>query len=128
MFKRVIWFSAGAASGAAASVYGYVRLREARGRLAPDRVADTLVGTARTLGSGARVVGGTVGTSVREAVAEGRAAMADAETRIIAELDARPQPLWHPEPDPDPTATDRPRRADRPRAIESAEGRRRRAQ
>jgi hypothetical protein len=118
MFKRVIWFTAGAASGAAASVYGYVRLREARGRLAPERVADTLVGTARTLGSGARTVGGTVGTSVREAVAEGRAAMADAESRIIAELDARPQPLRRFEPAP-------------PDALPpagTAEGRRRRAQ
>ena len=90
MFKRVVWFTAGAASGAAASVYGYVRLREARGRLAPDRVADTLVGTARTLGSGAKTVGGAVGTSVRDAWSEGRAAMADAESRITAELDARP--------------------------------------
>jgi len=113
MFKRLIWFSAGAAGGAAASVYGYVRLREAKGRLAPDQVADTLVGSARSLGRGARLAGATMGTSMREAVAEGRAAMADAETRIIAELDARPPPLHH---------------TDRPRAIESAGGRRPRAQ
>ena len=90
MFKRVVWFSVGAVTGAGASVYGYVRLREARGRLAPDQVADTLVGTARTVGSGVRSVGGTVGTSMREALAEGREAMADAEARIVADLDTRP--------------------------------------
>ena len=90
MFKRVIWFGAGAASGAAATVYGYVRLREARGRLAPDRVADTLVGTARTVGGGAITAGGAVSESVRGAWSEGRAAMADAESRIAAELDAHP--------------------------------------
>ena len=92
MFKRVVWFTAGAASGAAASVYGYVRLREARGRLAPDRVADTLVGTARTVGRGARTVGLVVGDNLRAAVADGRGAMADAEDRITAELDGRPRP------------------------------------
>jgi hypothetical protein len=97
MFKRVVWFSVGAVTGASASVYGYVLLREARGRLAPDRVADTLVGIARSVGSGVRSVGGatrsaggTVGTSVREALSEGREAMADAEARIAADLDARP--------------------------------------
>jgi hypothetical protein len=97
MFKRVVWFTAGAVSGAGVSVYGYVRLREARGRLAPDRVADTLVGTARTVGSGVRSVGGAarsaggaVGVSMREALSEGRTAMADAEARIVADLDARP--------------------------------------
>src|SRR3954449_5330472 len=100
MFKRVIWFSAGAATGAAAgagaAVYGYVRLREARGRLAPDRVADTLVGGARSVGGAAvavggaaRSAGGVVSTSVREAFSEGRSAMADAEARIVADLDAR---------------------------------------
>jgi hypothetical protein len=90
MFKRVVWFSVGAVTGASASVYGYVLLREARGRLAPDRVADTLVGTARSVGGAARSAGGTVGTSVREALSEGREAMADAEARIAADLDARP--------------------------------------
>jgi hypothetical protein len=93
MFKRVVWFTVGAATGAGASVYGYVRLREASGRLAPDRVADTFVGTARTLGDGARSVGLAVGDSVREAVGQGRAAMVDAEARITAELDARPRAI-----------------------------------
>ena len=90
MFKRVVWFTIGAATGAGASVYGYVRLREESGRLAPDRLAGTLVGTARTVGGGARSVGVAVGDSVREAVVQGRAAMLDAEARITAELDARP--------------------------------------
>ena len=90
MFKRVMWFTVGTATGAGVTVYGYVRLREARGRLSADRVADTLVGTARTLGSGTRSVGSAVGESVRQALSEGRAAMFDAEARITAELDARP--------------------------------------
>ena len=92
MFKRTIWFTVGAASGAGASVYAYVRLREERGRLAPDRVADTLVGTARTVGRGARTVGLVVGDNLRAAVADGRGAMAEAEDRITAELDGRPRP------------------------------------
>jgi len=92
MFKRTIWFTVGAASGAGASVYAYVRMREERGRLAPDRVADTLVGTARTVGRGARTVGLVVGDNVRAAMADGRSAMEEAEVRITAELDGRPRP------------------------------------
>jgi hypothetical protein len=92
MFKRTIWFTVGAASGAGASVYAYVRLREERGRLAPDRVADTLVGTARTMGRGARTVGLTVGDNVRAAVADGREAMAEANDRIVADIERRPRP------------------------------------
>ncbi|MEI7591787.1 MAG: hypothetical protein WCK41_01050 [Actinomycetes bacterium] len=90
MFKRTIWFAVGAASGAGASVYSYVRLREVRGKLAPDRVADTLVDTARSLGEGARTATSAIGKSVRSAMWEGRAAMIDAELRIEAELDSRP--------------------------------------
>ena len=92
MFKRTLWFTVGAASGAGASVYAYVRLREERGRLAPDRVADTLVGSARVVGRGAQRVGLAVGGNLRAAVADGRTAMADAEERITAELDGRPRP------------------------------------
>jgi hypothetical protein len=92
MFKRTIWFTVGAASGAGASVYAYVRLREERGRLSPDRVADTLVGTARVVGRGARTVGSAVGDNVRAAVAEGRDAMAEANDRIIADIERRPRP------------------------------------
>ena len=104
MFKRTVWFTVGlvggAVTGAGATAYGFVRWREARGALAPDRVADTLVSTARTVGSSARGMGASVGSSgravsataranVREALIEGRLAMAEAELRIIAELERR---------------------------------------
>ncbi len=78
--KRVFWFAAGAASGFAGAVYGYARVREVKGRFAADRVADTvadsLVGTARSVRS-----------NLRDAVAEGREAMAEAERRISSDLD-----------------------------------------
>lgn len=100
MFKRTVWFTVGAVggvvTGTAATTYGFVRLREARGTLAPDRVAVTVVSTARSVGSSARAVGRStrqVGASARAsvigAVAEGRLAMAEAELRIIEDLDAR---------------------------------------
>jgi len=97
MFKRTRWFTIGAMTGAVAGagsmMYGYVRLREAQGRLAPDRVAGSVVGAARTVGHGAWRAGGTVAGSVRvavrDAVAEGREAMADAEQRIVDDLDTR---------------------------------------
>jgi hypothetical protein len=78
--KRIFWFAAGAASGFAGAVYAYARVREVRGRFAADRLADTvsdaLVGTARS-----------VRTTVREAVAEGRGAMEEAETTIRANVE-----------------------------------------
>jgi hypothetical protein len=104
MFKRTVWFTVGmvggAVTGAGATAYGFVRWREARGALAPDRVADTLVSTARTVGASVGSSARTVGSSsravrdsaranVRDAVAEGRLAMAEAESRIIDELDRR---------------------------------------
>ena len=78
--KRIFWFAAGAASGFAGAVYVYARVREVRGRFAADRLADTvsdaLVGTAWS-----------VRTTVREAVAEGRGAMEEAETTIRANVE-----------------------------------------
>ena len=95
MFKRTRWFTVGVVTGVGTAAYGFVRLRESQSRLAPDRVAETVVGAARTVGNGARRAGGaaagSVRTSLREAVAEGREAMADAEQRITADLD-RPPP------------------------------------
>jgi hypothetical protein len=94
MFKRVRWFGVGVVAGAGTAAYGFVRLRESRSRLAPDRVAETVVGAARTVGRsvghGARKAGGAAAVSWREAVAEGRTAMADAEERITADLDRPP--------------------------------------
>ncbi|MEJ5254656.1 MAG: hypothetical protein WHS89_04845 [Acidimicrobiales bacterium] len=80
--KRAFWFAAGALSGFGGAVYAYARVREARGRLAADRVAgtvaDAVVGTARS-----------VRQTLREAAAEGREAMLDAERRIRADLERR---------------------------------------
>ncbi|MFN8037910.1 MAG: hypothetical protein U0Q07_01750 [Acidimicrobiales bacterium] len=76
--KRLFWFAAGVATGAVGAAYGYVRVREARGAVSPDRVADTVVGAARTVGGG-----------VRDAVVAGREAMHEAEARIQADLDRR---------------------------------------
>lgn len=74
--KRVFWFAAGVATGALGAAWGYVRVREARGALTADGIADTVVDTAR-------VVTG----SVRDAVVAGREAMHEAEARIQADLD-----------------------------------------
>lgn len=78
--RRAFWFVAGAVSGFGGAVYAYARVREVRGRLAADRVAgtvaDAVVGTART-----------VRHTLRDAVAEGREAMLDAERRIRADLE-----------------------------------------
>jgi hypothetical protein len=76
----VFWFAAGAVSGFGGAVYAYARVREVRGRFAADRLADSvsdaLVGTARS-----------VRTTVREAVAEGRGAMHEAESEIRANVE-----------------------------------------
>ena len=97
MLKRVRWFSMGMVAGVGATAYGFVRLRETTSRLAPDRVAETMVGTARTVGRGAWRTGGqlagTVGEAWRDAVAEGRDAMAEAEAEILADLDRPPSRL-----------------------------------
>ena len=70
--------------GLRGAVYVYARVREVRGRFAADRLADTVsdavVGTARTLR-----------TTVREAVAEGRDAMHEAETEIRPRSSAPPE-------------------------------------
>lgn len=79
---RTIWFAAGVVSGAAGTVYGYARFREARGRFAADRLADTVSETALR---SARNLRGTV----LQAFDEGRDAMGEAEARIAADLDRR---------------------------------------
>jgi hypothetical protein len=78
--KRLFWFTAGAACGFGGAVYTYARVREVRGRFAADRLADSVseavVGTARS-----------VRTTMREAVAEGREAMREADGDIRARLE-----------------------------------------
>jgi hypothetical protein len=83
--KRIFWFTAGAVTGFGGALYGYARVREAKGRLAADRLADTLsdtvVGTARS-------VRGTV----REALQEGRETMEQTQDRLERDLRPRPRP------------------------------------
>jgi hypothetical protein len=78
--KRVFWFASGAACGFVSAVYAYARVREVRGRFAADRLADSVsdavVGTARS-----------VRMTVREAVAEGRQAMRDADVDMRSRLE-----------------------------------------
>lgn len=76
--KRVFWFAAGTASGFVTAVWSYARVRELRGRYEADQVADTLLTAGRSMGA-----------AVRDAVGEGRAAMADAQRRIGDDLDSR---------------------------------------
>lgn len=76
--KRVFWFISGTASGFAAAIWSYSRVRELRGRYEADQVADTLV-----------TMGRNVGSSIRDAVVEGRAAMWEAEAKITQDLDNR---------------------------------------
>jgi hypothetical protein len=104
MFKRTVWFTVGlvggAATGAGATAYAMVRWREVQGALAPERVAATVVSTARSsarsVTSSARSVTSTTRSAraaaranVRDALSEGRMAMVEAEARIIDELDRR---------------------------------------
>jgi len=98
MLRRARWFAVGVVAGAGTTMYSYVRWRESRSRLAPDQLSETVVGAARVVGrrvratgASARATGDSLSTAVRDAVAEGRSAMAEAETRITADLD-RPRP------------------------------------
>jgi hypothetical protein len=94
MFKRVRWFGVGVVAGAGTTMYGYVRWRESRGRLTPDKVSESVVGAARVVGRRARTGSQAAVGAMREAVAEGREAMVEAEERIIADLErpTRPDP------------------------------------
>jgi hypothetical protein len=89
MLHRTRWFAVGAVVGAGAVMYSFVRLRETRDRFSPESVADTVVGTARAAGQSARRATGVLGSSMRDAMGEGRVAMLEAEERIIADLDGR---------------------------------------
>ena len=77
--KRVAWFSLGVVTGAAGTVYGYVRAREAA-RVRPDEVADALVGAARSVGGG-----------VRDLVDDARVASREAEDELRGSLARRRQ-------------------------------------
>ena len=70
--KRLTWFGLGIVTGAAGTVYGYVRAREAAS-VEPAKVADAVVGAGRRLGSGLRDVVEESRVAVREVEEELRA-------------------------------------------------------
>lgn len=72
--KRIAWFGIGMVTGAAGTVYAYVRAREAAS-IEPAKVADTLVGAGRN-------VSRRVGTGVRDVVTESRAAVREVEDEM----------------------------------------------
>lgn len=96
MFKRVTWFTVGAAVGAGGTVVGYLRAREVARRHVPAdlqdaavRVADAAADEARVLAAQARRVGNEARDRLddwRDAAAEGRSVRDEAERRLRAEL------------------------------------------
>ena len=79
MFKRVRWMGVGAAAGAAATVWAERRLRRQVERFLPARVRAGLSARVRAAGS-----------DLREAIEEGRQAMADREAELRAQLGPSP--------------------------------------
>ena len=77
MFKRVFWLIIGAGFGFGVSFWMTRFVRQTMERYTPERVSSDLAGAIRGLGQ-----------DLRAAVSEGREAMAEAEERIRAELNA----------------------------------------
>ena len=77
MFKRLFWLVVGAAFGFGMSFWLMRAVRDATSRYTPAGMTDTVTGALRQLG-----------TDLREAVAEGRAAMHETEDRIRSEIDS----------------------------------------
>jgi hypothetical protein len=76
MFRRLFWLVMGAAFGFGVAFWLMRAVRETAARYTPSGVADSLTATLRQLG-----------TDLREAVAEGRAAMAETEARLRSEVE-----------------------------------------
>ena len=82
MFKRLFWLVMGAGFGFGVSFWLMRFVRETAARYAPEKLSSDLAGALRQLG-----------TDVREAVAEGRAAMREREGELRAQVEGRrPQP------------------------------------
>lgn len=76
MFKRLFWLVVGAAFGFGLSFWLMRVVRETVARYGPAGMSDTVAGAIRQLG-----------TDLREAFAEGRAAMRETEDRIRSEVE-----------------------------------------
>jgi len=73
VFKRIFWLTVGLAIGFGTSFWFFRLVRETMSRYAPEQVADNLADAARRLG-----------TDLRAAVAEGRAAARQTEAELRA--------------------------------------------
>lgn len=95
MFKRLFWLMVGAGFGFGVSFWLMRFVKETAARYTPERVSSDLAGALRGLGQ-----------DLREAVAEGRAAMREREDDLRAEVEVRrgtvPAPTA-PAATPDPT-------------------------
>ena len=78
MFKRLFWLVLGAAFGFGVSFWFMRFVRETVERYSPERVSSDLAGALRKLGS-----------DIRDAVAEGREGMRDAEADIRSRIEER---------------------------------------
>ena len=85
MFKRVVWFGAGVATGAAGSVWATRKVRAQLDRARPSQIA-----------AGAADAAGRMGEVVRAAVAEGRRVAADREVELRSRYDVTPRPRLRP--------------------------------
>jgi hypothetical protein len=111
VFKRVVWFGIGAATGAAAAAAGTVwaeqQVRRRLDALGPDHLVVTAGNTARK-----------VGRTVVDAVSEGRTTMRDREDELRARRDRRDRGERGPVPRPGhggrPGRPDQPTRPSRP--------------
>lgn len=80
MFKRLFWLMIGAGFGFGISFWVVRTVRETVERYTPERVSADLAGALRSFGQ-----------DLREAAAEGRAAMQERESELRTELDRRTQ-------------------------------------
>ncbi len=76
MFKRIFWLSIGAGFGFGVSFWMVRFVKETVGRYSPERVSTDLAGAVRSLGK-----------DVRQAVAEGRAAMREQEADLRSRVE-----------------------------------------
>jgi len=76
VFKRLFWLVVGAGFGFGVSFWLMRFVRETAARYSPERVSSDLTGALKNLG-----------TDLREAVAEGRAAMREREVDLRTEIE-----------------------------------------
>jgi hypothetical protein len=78
VIRRLVWFTSGATAGLGGAVWVRRRIRRTVRRYAPEQLRADTAASVRRLGS-----------SVRDAVAEGRSAMREREAELRADLRPR---------------------------------------